>query len=191
MKEKPIYFTEEEINDVLFNGKVQKRFLVCPRYKDAESGYDVCDGNRLVYRDKDGKQTSRELPPPFRVGDLVYVRESWCVQAAWMGSECGYTIEYRPNVRISYEGLAPKQVSKRWYTPVRMPKEIARIRLEITGLRVERLQDISDEDVQSEGHLQKIVFKSEWNKRIGTRDLQEYGWDANPLVWVIEFKKVG
>ena len=70
-----------------------------------------------------------------------------------------------------------------------MPRWASRITLEVTGVRVERVQDISNEDVHAEG------FAPWGDKYLSFADLRDsinanrgYGWDANPWVWVVEFK---
>ena len=94
-----------------------------------------------------------------------------------------------------------------------MPKEAARIWLKVTDVRVERLQDIIEEEAKREGAVKcyeevrpdeedPVIcqsldnggyyvygFKAIWNSTIKKADLPRYGWDANPWVWVIEFKR--
>lgn len=88
-----------------------------------------------------------------------------------------------------------------------MPKEAARIFLKVTNVRVERLQEINEEQAKAEGaidnrgfihspdneydnsHTAKEHFKQIWNSIIKKSDIDRYGWDANPFVWVIEFER--
>jgi hypothetical protein len=68
-----------------------------------------------------------------------------------------------------------------------MPREAARIFLRVTGVRVERLQEISEAEVLKEGFIyRKPDFKDYWNKLNAKRG---FGWDSNPWVWVIEFER--
>ena len=87
-----------------------------------------------------------------------------------------------------------------------MPKEAARIWLKVTDVRVERLQDITEAEAILEGATNNIAFIHSpdneydhihtarehfidiWNSTIKKGDLDKYGWDANPFVWVIEFE---
>lgn len=90
----------------------------------------------------------------------------------------------------------------RWHPSIHMPREAARIWLKVKNVRVERLQDITAEDALSEGteryiHLDGSLdeqgtltsFIGIWNSTIKKSDLDLYGWDASPWVWVIEFER--
>ena len=100
-----------------------------------------------------------------------------------------------------------------WHPSIRMPKEAARIWLKVTDVRVERLQDITPKGAESEGvgnlfyddigygeknygtevdpeyGIAKEQFAWLWESTIKKSDLDCYGWDANPWVWVIEFER--
>lgn len=79
-----------------------------------------------------------------------------------------------------------------------MTRHEVRIWLKVTDVRVERLQDMKTEDFQKEGmtvgdipdwwNIIEQKFRKLWNSAIPKQDLDKYGWDANPWVWVIEFK---
>lgn len=87
----------------------------------------------------------------------------------------------------------------RWHPSIHMPKEAARIFLKVKDVRVERLQDIDDKGAYEEGAGEKDAiyyiggrvcdFAKIWNSTIKKTDLDLYGWEANPWVWVIEFEK--
>lgn len=77
-------------------------------------------------------------------------------------------------------------------------KKAARIWLKVTDVRVERLQDITEEQAQAEGCNSGLLtspctargqFENLWNSTIRKSELNCYGWDANPWVWVIEFEQ--
>jgi hypothetical protein len=100
----------------------------------------------------------------------------------------------------------------KWYTPLQFPKELAREFYIITAVRVEKLQDITFEQIIKEGidfncggncgkcpvlypcNFKKIAckdgFENLWNKLTPKKDLDEYGWCANPWVWVYEWERV-
>ena len=82
-----------------------------------------------------------------------------------------------------------------------MPKEAARIWLRVTDARVERLQEMTQEDAEMEGATESVDsitkfrtsallnFAKIWDSAIKKSDIDRYGWTANPWVWVIEFER--
>ena len=113
------------------------------------------------------------------------------------------------NMKI-YEDLLYGHI---WHPSIHMPKEAARIWLKVTDVRVERLQEITREQILREGANQDIInhyikqmleeteewieaahkveFRQIWDCTIKKSDLDRYGWEANPWVWVIEFERCG
>ena len=93
-----------------------------------------------------------------------------------------------------------KEIEMKWHPSLHMPKDAARIFLRVTNVRVERLQEITTNQIEQEGveteypHVlngeeKKYAFQNLWNSTIKKSDLDRYGWDANPYVWVIEFER--
>lgn len=155
---------------------------------------------------KSGKQIS--IPCPYgQAGDILWVRETW------------------NSYNESFYGHAPKEVylykangtdrTCTWKPNIHMPKAACRFRLEITGLRIERLYDITEKDAIAEG----VEYKHASGGRSGYQDYEVSGlpypqhckafktakesfqslwksingkksWDKNPWVWVVEFKKI-
>ena len=87
-----------------------------------------------------------------------------------------------------------------WHPSIHMPKAAARIWLKVTDVRVERLQNITSEQIGREGveveypHVlngeeKRYAFSTLWNSTIKKSDIDCYGWNANPWVWVIEFER--
>lgn len=126
---------------------------------------------------------------PYQLGDILYVRETF-IQAA------AHTFWYKADDKswMSKDLL--------WKPSIHMPKETTRIWLKVTDVKVERLQEITAESALAEGtdkyiHLNGkfdenailTSFMGIWNSTIKKSDLDRYGWDANPYVWVIEFER--
>ena len=135
--------------------------------------------------------------PPYEPGDILYVRETWCgLPVNEAGHMRGHTIYY-----YKTDGeLRPKGWRGTWYPSIHMPKEAARIWLKVTDVRVERLQDITSEQIYREGteveepfvlngEEKRYAFSVLWNSTIKKSDLDRYGWGANPWVWVIQFER--
>ena len=139
--------------------------------------------------------------PQYQPGDILYVRETWGHPIS-LNSDKQYV--FRAD-KIAESGF--KNDSHIWHPSIRMPKEAARIWLKVTDVRVERLQDVTEDGAKAEGaidnrgfihspeneydriHTAREHFIKIWNSTIKKSDLDRYGWDANPYVWVIEFER--
>ena len=157
------------------------------------------------------------VKPPYQAGDILYVRETW---QCWRAHRYEATADIRFRAggddvrlqfangntdsidRLDYDTFVHKWFSHngKWKPALFMPKEAARIWLKVTDVRVERLQEITIDDIRNEGLSSMAVhagdmeiaieeWKNLWNNTIKKSDLDCYGWDANPYVWVIEFER--
>lgn len=169
-------------------------------------------------KNPDGSTWHKLLPyieknPPCKKRDILYVRETWCWCPCW---DCGMDTEegcydktavkfyhqkhheygcygYRASFKENEEAF------EGWRPSIHMPKEAARIFLKVKDVRVERLQDITDEGAYREGAGDKDViyqtgarvleFAKIWDSTIKKSDMEKYGWNANPWVWVIKFER--
>lgn len=157
-------------------------------------------------------------PFPYgKVGDLIWVRETHAFHFMWEGipvkkwkqsfSIDGTCIFYKATDK-AFGSCMPEQKEKGWRPSVFMPKEAARLWLEITSIKAERLQDITEQSAANEGiykfpggeyqfymrkkpknfdarlHTAKESFMSLWIAINGPAS-----WEQNPWVWVIGFKK--
>lgn len=180
---------------ILFNTKMVRAILDCRKsctrriIKPQPQGYFEVSEEPLYIYDTDGKQG--KITPPYQPGDILYVRETFIQAAAHI---FWYKADDKP--WMSKDLL--------WKPSIHMPKEAARIWLKVTDVRVERLQDITGLSVQKEGIEVDpkecagefdfitelfLLFQGLWDSTIKKSDLDYYGWDANPYVWVIEFEQ--
>lgn len=144
------------------------------------------------------EELSKQWNPPYHTDDILYVRETW---------------KKAPNGYYYYEDWQGNDIADitKWKPSIHMPKEAARIFLKVTDVRVERLQKITDNECikegiypsncrdcndifgcdvcPDEGYDEVDKFVEVWNSTIKKSNLNRYGWDANPLVWVIEFER--
>lgn len=127
------------------------------------------------------------LRPPYQPGCILYVRETFCaLPVNEAGHMRGHDIFY-----YKADGdLRPKGWRGNWRPSIHMPKEAARIFLRVTDVRVERLKEISASQAMDEGFTDWNDLVRGWNNTIPKKDLDKYGWDANPWVWVIEFERI-
>lgn len=153
---------------------------------------------------EDKQITSKLCMPPYQIGDILYVRETW-----YKGLErYMYRADYSDTEKFYRDG---KEIEMKWHPSLHMPKDAARIFLRVTNVRVERLQEITEDEAVKEGIYQSNCkecnapfgcdacpdegyneidgFADLWNSTIKKSDLDRYGWDANPWVWVIEFER--
>lgn len=208
---KPILFNTEMVRAILDGRKTVTRRLIKPQPKSklcyAFAGSHKKDIRRWVYPSKTAHEfwgeefklpddiTEEELKkkwnPPYHADDILYVRETW-----GEGYEEG-TYIYKADDKLA--NLPEfKESSKLIYHPsIHMPKEAARVWLKVKNVRVERLQDAKYFDFINEGLPYKQYeweiregFQKLWNSTIKKYDLDRYGWDANPWVWVIEFERI-
>ena len=123
---------------------------------------------------------------PYQPGDVLYVRETYMDYA-------GLNMYKADCDKYRLESL--KLAGFKWSPSIHMPKEAARIWLKVTNVRVERLQDITPDDATKEGTketfppLARDEFRDIWNSTLKKSDLDRYGWEASPWVWVIEFER--
>lgn len=212
MRERPILFSAPMVRSVLDGSKTVTRRVV--KYQAHDLVDD--DGWPLVDRSIDGIGEVRGACPYGQPGDRLWVRESFMpipLAAAPGPSQTPWSIAYAAGGQT--ELLAPSSYNpalynyERWTPSIHMPRWASRITLEVTGVRVERLQDISEADAISEGVRQMRDGSECWVGREGPRglvtpwptareafrDLWQAingpdSWAANPWAWVIEFKRI-
>jgi hypothetical protein len=111
-------------------------------------------------------------------GDLLWVKENF----ATPGIKTFYQADHSAIEAAGLRGM----YDFKWRSSIYMPRALSRITLEITDVRVERLQDISNEDARTEGFVNRAAFRNLWGDINGKRAV----WASNPWVWVISFTQV-
>lgn len=200
---KPILFNTEMVRAILDGRKTCTRQICKDANEYTVPDMDFYNADRRTYAvhnfaDKEHVEqlSTAERNCPICPGDTLYVRETWSE-----GYEDG-TYIYRADDKLA-DLPTFKESSKLIYHPsIHMPKEAARIWLKVTSVRVERLQEINGDDALAEG-VDKYIhangtlnedqtitsFIGIWNSTIKKSDIDRYGWDANPYVWVISFER--
>lgn len=213
VKERPILFQGDMVRAVHADEKTQTRralnpqpmawvgvqklvFIKDPWHPDAFKGTPV-EGRFKVKGPREsvwcGEDFSGNIVgvygrcPYGLVGDRLWVREAFYVQPElWARNHGPQPVHYAADTnREEVEDYVQKP-------SIHMPRWASRITLEITGVRVERVQEISEEDARAEGidaRPQAAIpwYRDLWDSINADRG---YGWAANPLVWVVMFKRL-
>jgi len=218
---KSILFNTENVRAILEGRKtVTRRVVKLPtNIYPQDNGLYTLYADGTCYENQHIKELEQYLRRPYKAGDVLYVRETW----RWLPCfECGRDLRAVPckegkfNHTYGNTGCYAFKADIHncgkdcfnWKPSIHMPKEAARIFLKVTGVRVERLQDICNSgslqdhvtNIAREGlQLQAVMenyqvliddFKQLWNSTIEKEQLNKYGWYANPYVWVIEFERI-
>lgn len=206
---KPILFNTDMVKAILEGRKTATRRLIKPQpTKNMIHKLGFCvDGDKkdigkFGFGSHECGGHVRYVKPPYLPGDVLYVRETW---VDWSCAECedecvadngsGYCDAPKYLYRATHE-----TTDKGWKPSIHMPKEAARIFLKVKDVRVERLQEIDDKGAYMEGAgepntvyqlgARVCEFAKIWQSTIKKEDIDTYGWDANPYVWVIEFERI-
>lgn len=215
---KPILFNTEMVRAILDGRKSCTRRINKDANDYVVPDMDFYDSDKRTYavhnysdKEHTDKLSTAERTCPICPGDILYVRETWCAlpvnEAGHMRGHCVYY--YRADGELRPEGWRGT-----WHPSIHMPKEASRIWLKVTDVRVERLQSITVEgairegaegekchhtnagafgctDCMNTGWIEppQVEFMQIWNSTIKKSDIDRYGWNANPWVWVIEFER--
>uniref|UniRef100_A0A6M3IM23 Morphogenetic protein n=1 Tax=viral metagenome TaxID=1070528 RepID=A0A6M3IM23_9ZZZZ len=231
-KEKPIIFSGPMVRAVLEGRKTQTRRIIKPQP-------DLCGDGSIYYPDRSASRWKHyvseghfirgvavDFSPYGQPGTKLWVRETWQLffddeisPDRFRGPRGTMGIPAQPE-RLSFafyradgDLINPEFGKAHWMSPLYMPRKYSRITLEITNVRVERVQDISEEDARSEGAQKtkngwsmehprpkdeclstaRTAFANYFCKLHGGKkwNLKPTNlWDVNPWVWVIEFKRL-
>lgn len=206
---KPILFNTEMTQAIMAGRKNTTRRVIKPQPKSP------------IVRQPDGSFRElmpcangvRVLVPRFKVGDVLYIRETWQFIPC---RDCGPELygevptlfedkESTSKGCFIYRANYPEAMRVKWKPSIFMPRQAARTFLRIVDARVEQLQDMRQEDFIKEGVRLTTIeaadlvigcdrawkrFASVWNGTMTPADRALYGWEANPWVWVYEFQQI-
>ena len=171
---KPILFNTEMVQAILSGQKTVTRRPIKPAPKSPL----VCVSGKWLETQPCANGV-RCIAPPYRPGDILYVRETWS------------PVFVRPK-RYIYKAdcneVDPFLIQ--WHPSIHMPKEAARLFLRVKAVYAERLKEISASSAMDEGVTDWKNFVALWDSTIKTADIPLDGWAANPWVWVIEFERI-
>ncbi|CAY73975.1 hypothetical protein EPYR_01595 [Erwinia pyrifoliae DSM 12163] len=218
MKERPILFSHQRVRALLSGQQRQtRRIMKSQPLEPGQDNHEGCygidvlgnhlQGNRVLSLDNLSHHCPYGQP-----GDRLWVRETWrgpivpaedivrYQQSPSQFKKADYC-QYQADSSI-YSADDQEQLGG-WQAGIHMPRWASRIDLLITDIRVEKIQDISDDDVmaegvqvethflnnfftlQSEAGSAKDAYRKQWVTLYGCNS-----WEANPWVWVIEFKPI-
>lgn len=229
MAEKPILFNTDMVKAIIDDRKTQTRRLIKPqppcalkmRMDNQHAGEWCLFQDSPMLNPTINSPWGAQYTSPYQPGDILWVRETW--HGLQTGNEkFGHhkTFWYKADEKDENPDV-------KWRPSIHMPREAARLFLRITGVRIERLQDMTEEDAICEGYdgmpwcyhhvfenypdspipcdassgydcppdrpcdksIPELFGETIWNPTIKKSDLDRYGWEANPWVWVIEFER--
>lgn len=220
MRVLPILFNSEMVRAILDGRKTVTRRVVKPQHlKVLDSPY-----HKTHPEVPDDVLIKKLCEPPYHTGDILYVRETWqeCCRNTIHSQIVHNKYCFKASVDNPIYGCIDRECGQicNWKPSIHMPKEAARIWLKVTDVRVERLQEMSDDDCVKEGirawtkdgklykyfpadkegdypncawsecpRTPKEAMEKIWNFTIKKSDLNRYGWEANPWVWVVESER--
>ena len=214
MKERPIIFSGEMVRAIIDGRKIQTRRVIKPQptHGVQPDSTPKCEHRELMWK---GKQLHPLFCPHGQPGDRLWVRETWAMKVVqkdrWNPRDVIYKANYmyRPHGNI---GVLNREIERRtkWGPSIHMPRWASRLTLEVKAVRVERVRDISEKDADAEGYpltehtkdlhgfldkhggryttsIGQISFGFTWDLLNAKRG---YGWNQNPYVWVIKFRRL-
>lgn len=211
-KERPILYSTPMVQAIFEDRKelTRRTKFLEDLMIDEQSGYVYFNKHKVQLDIHKWKDEIIKYCPYGVVGDLLWVRETFWKTIEIEPNEGEVKYHYKASPDVYVEVCPPEKI--KWKPSIHMPKDAARIWLEITNIRVERLQDITEKDAIKEGveyvknfpplngyrnylmekgHVAdaglsaKASFETLWKKINGVES-----WEANPFVWCLTFKRV-
>jgi len=208
MIERPILFSTSMVKKILSDEKTQTRRILLVPWKGNKKTlpyepYFIEEDGIMYFQDEYGdyhKVKDAYKCPYGRCGDLLWVKETWRIwESATFGSISGEPLdpdiikgslknfeeEFLKSRPIEY--LADTNEEGPWRSSIFMPKWASRIKLRITDVDVQKINDITDNDVCAEGFDSRDEFIKLWNN---INEKSGYTFEKNNWVWVIKFKRI-
>lgn len=222
---RPILFNSDMVRAILKGCKTVTRRVIKPQFEISLQGTEYECSHEKGFWDMGGNEWACRqcgygvipmlggswIHAPYCAGDILYVRETWGFNPCTRCADVCKTpapdackgapgcFVYRTDYGTTEDDTFPPSMHK-WRPSIHMPKEAARIWLKVTGVRAERLHNMTNRDAKKEGvtvetdnsgMAHKAAFMRLWDSTIKKSDIGTYGWNNNPWVWVIEFERCG
>ena len=220
---RPIIFAAESVLGILSGDKTQTRRVIKPQPIGGNISIigAACSSGFAIGRLRDSENAWRELPCLYWVGQVLWVKEAFAIQSECEGDEPPFS-DGRPVRRCEdpdggphwlqphYRATDPPpdlccenqrckccyygEPGPHWRSPMFMPRWASRITLEITDVRVQRVQEISEEDAMAEGcrypgHPATTTLRGAYSQLWDTINVKRgFPWYANPWCWCISFR---
>lgn len=203
MADHPILFSGPMVRALLAGTKTQTRRVVKGVGPAHAQAISFADG-AWQYADNNGWHDARQPRCPYGApGDRLWVRETFGVQPdcevgyrKWTSLKLTPPQRERPVIHFAADDNPCRWVAG-WRPSIHMPRWASRITLELTGVRIERLQEISEADAKAEGCIAPMYASEDADPSfaVAYRHLWEAingadTWDANPYVWCLDFRRV-
>ena len=220
MREHPIIFSTPMVQAILDGNKTQTRRVIKPQpnneygivYTTIEGFQCAPPGEQIWGETEEGE--SFQIKPKYEKGDLLWVKETWSTMPYGQCSDGSVNLEYAYKADGSLGNFPEITIAKnldKWKPSIHMPREAARLFLEVKSVRVERLKNITQDDLRKEGvmkmfekadmselciwrdcvsaieRINKKVFSRYWDSLNAKRG---YSWESNPWVFVYKFIRV-
>jgi hypothetical protein len=198
MKERPIIFSAPMVRAIPDGRKTQTRRVVKPQPFYNEAGFLAWITSGTMQNQGRSAEEMVAHHCPYGVpGDRLWVRETWRELGSGQLHDGSIPKYHVPCVYAAdFDDNGDRQFNGPWRSPIYMPRWASRINLLLTDVRVERLQEISEEDAIAEGvdigcpaheadqPLPTMLYERLWDSINGKKH-----WESNPWVWVLTFAK--
>ncbi|MCL2832113.1 MAG: hypothetical protein FWD78_02990 [Treponema sp.] len=207
IKEKPIIFSSPMVKAILEGRKTQTRRVIKPQPNEDGINYTTIEGfqtaspippyynyEKIWIETDEGE--SVQLKPKYEKGDVLWVRETWrLVDFTFIDGKWSASVEFKDFTcgnRVFWEHMEDEITG--WRSPLFLSRKNARLFLKVESVHIERLQEITNQDIQAEGAAEFGCTSYRVNfERLRNRINVKSGflWENNPWVYVIKFSRLG